>query len=331
MFASDIIRMQVLSVVIGRKDIFMSNTIEVLSAVHGIAPRSPELLQLGIDVRKGRASREAFDELVITETEAWLAVQAAAEIDIREDGKLRWLDHLRPIVEATEGFAPDVGDAPVTRWFDDNRFYRKPSIIGSLEFDHVKFFEDVQPKGDHFSVISPVTFMGLCESIWEPNKTLEEVSKIYAQLVLALSQKGITNIFFLHYVPSDTTQDVLNQHQNILQNFANAYSNYGIEATYIIPGRRGLHNLQRTRFVMGEDGQPEALETEARVFNQLVDAQTTQQDNLWSFNPQFRVPTQFIITHNVDLECLPLRYAQDKVKRLGEITHDLRERVEVRS
>lgn len=87
----------------------MSENIKVLRAVHGIAPRSDELLTLGTALEKGRVSQLSFDEQVELETENWLILQRSADIDIKKDGKLRWHDHLRPIVRATQrGFKPGI-------------------------------------------------------------------------------------------------------------------------------------------------------------------------------------------------------------------------------
>src|SRR5689334_14203947 len=101
----------------------MSN-LEILSATHGIAPRSDELLKLGTDLEKGRISSEEYELVRDSEIVEWCFVQEDAGIDIREDGKLWWHDHLRNIVKSSHGFAPDIDEAPVTRWFEDNRFYR---------------------------------------------------------------------------------------------------------------------------------------------------------------------------------------------------------------
>ena len=136
----------------------MSNNIEVLSAVHGIAPRSDELLKLGGDVERGRDSRQAYDEQVAQETADWLELQANAGITFPENGKLDWQDHLRPIVKVAKCFAPDIDNAPVTRWYDSNTFYRQPTITDSYSLDYDAAEEWAKSLGENVSLLAPGTY-----------------------------------------------------------------------------------------------------------------------------------------------------------------------------
>lgn len=257
--------------------------LEILSAVHGIAPRSDNLLRLGVDLEKGRVSQAVFDEQIAQETEGWLGLQAEAGIDLQENGKLRWQDHLRPIVKVSDGFAPDIDEGPITRWFDYNRFYRQPTILGRLTLNHEKFDEYFSDTGEYISLLEPSIFAKLCANQSEVPARLA-VLGLYDDLTSSLKKRGVQRI------------------------------------AYVNPETRTIKTEQpNDRFEKWID---------------VIDADTTAREqldgralSLWLTAPEYG---KLILTHDVDLEYLPLSFAQDKVKRLGEFTASIREKWEAR-
>lgn len=333
---------------------------EIVSAVHGIAPRSEELLKLGVDYEKGRASRDSFEELIQTETEDWLQFQADVGIDWIEDGKLKWQDHLRPIVKATSGFAPGVDNAPLTRWFEDNRFYRHPTITGKLKFDPNQYESLVgEPIGSSVSLIDPRLFSILCKNE-HSIPALDNVSDLYHQLIKYYQLKGINRILFksLVAVPKE-----LNKSEYYSSRI---YSSSELNLIYLSQyGRdKDLPDNQLTRSSSGQINSGDEVTVnntnhltgnltsditgEKRAGRQFVlnavDARNTNSNefswpayvnflNLQASFPKTGkyVPGYFnrqIITHYDDLELLPLKIAKEKVKRLGEIAYQAREEIE---
>lgn len=300
----------------------MSNNIEVLSAVHGIAPRSDELLLLGSDLGRGRVSQAAFDEQVAQETEAWLVLQTEAGINLREDGKLNWPDHLRPIVKATRGFAPGIDDAPVTRWYEDNRFYRQPTVVGELRFNGEKFGRLTGQPGESVSLIGPQTFFELVKSTLWPGETAKEVEKLYVQLCEYYAAQGVRHVLFEeHDAGSPRT------HAGIqLSSFVTRAQALGIDIAKI-PSRIFETDISgQAKSTQWSYGQTKAKAWQATTIVRAVDAGNTAEDP--PLQVTFEVGGRYILTHAVDLEKIPLKHAQDKVKRLGEFTAQLRDELE---
>src|SRR5919197_2706023 len=92
----------------------------------GTYPRSDALVQATRDLDRGRTTQEAVDEQVERDLAELVSAQQAAGLDLLADGKLRWQDHFRPLLEATDGLATGA----LTRFLDTNTFYRAPEAAG---------------------------------------------------------------------------------------------------------------------------------------------------------------------------------------------------------
>lgn len=90
----------------------------------GIFPRSEELIAATRAFERGRLDQPALDRLVEEDTRRLVALQVEHGLDYVTDGLLRWQDLLRPLSDEL----PGVHAGPVTRWFDNNSFYRRPVI-----------------------------------------------------------------------------------------------------------------------------------------------------------------------------------------------------------
>ncbi|MDB5176199.1 MAG: Cobalamin-independent synthase MetE-like protein [Candidatus Saccharibacteria bacterium] len=305
------------------------------SAVHGIAPRSDQLLTLGGDVERGRSTQADFDEQVAIETADWLALQAEAGITYPEDGKLRWQDHLRPIVAATEGFAPGINDAPVTRWYYSNTFYREPTITGDLEFNPKVFEEQVGPLGPNVSLLAPDTFASLCRNRFDGIPADRNVWRLYSDILAHFEDSGVKRVLFEDYIPGGTTLqplDSLERHSAWYPGLQlGLLTHHGVhpntvalpvdEATNIgvtIPSSVLSHIAKNT---------PRGLRprlNNVEIIQPIVDGTRTDRPQHTLDRDQVRViaecnPARVVLTHSIDLERLPLRYAQEKVKLLGEL------------
>jgi len=95
----------------------------------GIFPRSEELITATRALERGRADKSAVDRLFEEEAQRLVALQVEHGLDYVTDGLLRWQDLLRPLADEL----PGVHAGPVTRWFDNNSFYRRPVIEAPLE------------------------------------------------------------------------------------------------------------------------------------------------------------------------------------------------------
>ncbi len=95
----------------------------------GIFPRSEELIAATRAFERGRTDRAALDRLFDEETGRVVDLQAEYGVDFVTDGLLRWQDLLRPLADELAG----VHAGPVTRWFDNNSFFRRPVIERRLQ------------------------------------------------------------------------------------------------------------------------------------------------------------------------------------------------------
>ncbi|MGZ4282390.1 MAG: hypothetical protein ACXVFC_08580 [Gaiellaceae bacterium] len=95
---------------------------ELQAFAPGIYPRSDALVQATRDLDRGRTSKEAVDEQVERDLAALVEAQQAAGLDLLADGKLRWQDHFRPLLEQADGLETGA----LTRFLDTNSFYRAP-------------------------------------------------------------------------------------------------------------------------------------------------------------------------------------------------------------
>lgn len=309
--------------------------VEVLSAVHGIAPRSDELLRLGTDVERGRVSRETYGGLLAEESANWLQLQEEAGIDLPEYARLDWQDLLRPIVKASNGFAPDIDNAPVTRWFETNTFYRKPTIVGRLALDHDLAQKAIGQPGDNISLLSPASFAVLCNDRFSDLPADRNVFQLYAELLHLLEGCGVKRVVFDDYATNQDQNTAL-EHIKTLSDW---YSD--LQLTLISQGEgpspipwqpiKNLHVSVEPSRLTQISQLPDYRRPDfegAEIWHPIVDVDTTLRDelNVNNWNPHVistLKPARLVLTNSVDFERLPLKYAQEKVKRLGEFTLNL--------
>lgn len=94
----------------------------------GLYPRSDQLITLMRKHGRGTAGREELLSAVCEESRKIVETQRKAGMTIIVEGQLMWHDHFRPFTESIHGMEP----GPLTRWFDNNMFYKKPVIIDEL-------------------------------------------------------------------------------------------------------------------------------------------------------------------------------------------------------
>lgn len=323
----------------------MSNTIEVCSAVHGIAPRSDDLLRAGTDLERGRITPETYEALVATETDDWLALQADEGVTFREDGKLTWADHLRPIVKATDGFAEDIDAAPVTRWFETNTFYRQPTIEDSLEANNDQIDQLFAGKG-YVSLLAPDTFTQLCASELDEADTAQNVHSLYKQLFDRAVSSGVERITLTEYAATDFVRSVQSPPIEGVVALANTFP--GLAISYLQLGN--AHKVGTIPLVCPPNLGLEVSETAQRNIGiastyGFGSSKTQLPKERWQAvivgdstvlrTPELPSPQtilqsrieRLVLTHTTDLQLLPLPFAHEKIKQLGEITSQLQEQL----
>ena len=165
----------------------------------GIFPRSEELIAATRAFERRRTDRGALDRLFDEATQRLVALQVEHGLDYVTDGLLRWQDLLRPLADEL----PGVHAGPVTRWFDNNSFYRRPVIDAPL-----------RPRGDAVLrwtgrraldgrpwkaiLPSPWTLAALAEDrvYGDPAALLRDVAEVLRAEAVGLAQAGCVYIQF---------------------------------------------------------------------------------------------------------------------------------------
>ncbi len=91
-------------------------------------PRSEELIMAFRRFAEGRETYDGVVALARREASALIEMQRRLGMTYIVEGQLLWHDILRPFAEHLEG----VKVGPLTRWFDNNLFYKKPIIVSNL-------------------------------------------------------------------------------------------------------------------------------------------------------------------------------------------------------
>ncbi|MGH3320805.1 MAG: hypothetical protein ACRDN9_11590 [Streptosporangiaceae bacterium] len=111
---------------------------DIASYLHGIHPRSEDLVGATRDHARGRLSAEAVDDQRQADRAAFRSLQRDAGIDYLSAGHLDWQDLFRPLIAASAGLSPGA----LTRWFDNNAFFRAPIVDGPPRLDVRRFIKE---------------------------------------------------------------------------------------------------------------------------------------------------------------------------------------------
>jgi len=103
-------------------------TRELEAYLSGALPRSEALVEATRSLDRKRITPMECEEVRSEDVRSAIATQRGAGLTLLTDGQLNWQDLFRPLVESSEGLEAGA----LTRWFDNNTFYRKPTVVGDL-------------------------------------------------------------------------------------------------------------------------------------------------------------------------------------------------------
>ena len=98
------------------------------ASLSGIYPRSEEHVEATRGLERQRVTPQECEAVRVEDAKAVVKLQGLSKFALTTDGQLNWQDLFRPFVEACEGLEAGA----LTRWFDNNTFYRKPVVSGEL-------------------------------------------------------------------------------------------------------------------------------------------------------------------------------------------------------
>lgn len=165
----------------------------IKSYIHGIYPRSNDLIQTSRELIRKKKKESDYLLQLKKDISNLQKIQKSNNLDYFEDGKLNWHDNFRPIVESVSGFK--IG--ALTRWFDNNCFFRQPVATGKLKLEKnnlEKLFVKITPKNKwKVTLPSPFTFasLSLNETGTAFENLLDQITDIISEIIGYLDKKGV--------------------------------------------------------------------------------------------------------------------------------------------
>jgi 5-methyltetrahydropteroyltriglutamate--homocysteine methyltransferase len=313
----------------------------IRSYLHGIYPRSEELVAATRDLDRGRTTPEAVAELQAQDLRELVQVQQEAGLDYLSDGMITWQDLFRPLVEASPGLAKGA----LLRWFDNNTFFRAPEARGPIglngKLPAVTETAPSVPEPRVATLPSPYLFSRVLAHGY-PNKAMKEIAE---NLLRPVAQKLAGEGYGLIQL-QEPWLPFHGIHEDDWEPFTQALGaiTEGLGATTVLhtyfgdgaPYAQRLEQLPVD--VIGFD----FLETDFRALGSnwskglligCVDGRRSvveQPEQIATFVRQVTdalKPASVYVANNSDLELLPRDLAAEKVRRLGQAARSLNESV----
>lgn len=319
--------------------------------VTGALPRSTELIRRTMAYERRRISERELEESFEKETENAIRAQISARLNYVTDGMLRWQDLLRPFTENLKG----ISMGSLTRWFNNNTFYRKPIITDCIEREkdviiNMTHLEKL-PKNLPWKAIlpAPYTFVSLSENQYYKDKAefMFEFAGTINEEIRSLAEAGFSYIQLsdpaLVYEPSapKSKKDKLalvndalgtavkgTPTKTCLQTFFGDFSKILPEALDFPVDHLGI-DLYETDFEKLKE-----YSLEKGVALGLVDSRSSlveEPDELVAVAKEIiesiyqSNTSEVFICPNCDLDFLPWEKAEDKMKALNSVTKHLRD------
>jgi 5-methyltetrahydropteroyltriglutamate--homocysteine methyltransferase len=168
----------------------------------GIFPRPRELIKVTRDHARKTVNDQQLENAFDDATAKIIEAQISAGFSYITDGMVQWQDPLRPLTENLGG----VKTGGMTRWFNNNTFYRKPVVVDELYRKRgiIEGMARVKrlPENLPWKAIlaAPYTFAQLCENQFYDDKT--ELMFKYAE-ALRQEIKSIAKLGFRYVQLSD--------------------------------------------------------------------------------------------------------------------------------
>jgi len=96
----------------------------------GVFSRSERLIAATRAVARGNLKQSEVEPILQEDIRSLASLQEESKLDAFVDGQLNWQDLFRPFTEIFTG----IESGGLTRWFDNNTFYRKPVIARKIAF-----------------------------------------------------------------------------------------------------------------------------------------------------------------------------------------------------
>jgi 5-methyltetrahydropteroyltriglutamate--homocysteine methyltransferase len=308
----------------------------------GVFPRSEKLVEATRAVTRGKISQPEVDAIFDQDLASLVDLQSSASLDILVDGQLNWQDVFRPFAELFTG----VQLGGLTRWFDNNSFYRKPNIIQKISYngtDLARYFRhELLPRNSPKKAIlpGPFTFAALAQN--SAYKSLADLADDLAhalrQVVTELQKLGYTHFQFNEptLTAEATSKRELEVAKHAFEVCAKGLAAHTILQTYFGDAEPVIDDLLDYPVnCIGLDFYATSLETLAQHDfdlelgcgcidgrNSLLETANMLSKFLADVDERLS-PKKIIVGPNCDLDFLPQKVAERKVRLLGETKEKL--------
>ena len=337
--------------------------------IHGICPRSEGLITATQGLERKRVGSEEVTTLQASDRRTLIGLQNPEHFSLIEDGKLTWQDIFRPLESTCKGFKPGAedelsqffdthprfdrpptdilpqakqgDDGDVTRWFDNNSFYRKPVITGRLipDFSALdEYFPQVAETSRwKVTLPSPFTFAKLCEdrTTEKFEGTLENITQLISLTIRHLQARGVSFVQLNEpYVPyNGSQQEDIDGLVKSLKSIraANKTTRLGLHSYFGDSAplakrleTEGVVDAIGVDFLQTQIGDL-PTSTEHDLIAGVVDGRNSDIEAVTELSPfidqiqEHARPTTIYVTHNTDLEFLPETVARRKVQLIGSL------------
>jgi len=166
----------------------------------GVFPRSEKLVEATRAAARGKISASEVDARSAEDTKSLVELQRATSLDACVDGQLNWQDLFRPFSKLFSGIQPGA----LTRWFDNNTFYRKPVVVEKVTFrgsgmDEFFRYRLLPSKARKKAILpGPFTFAALAENSAYPSLAdlADDLAHALRETVASLKKVGYTHFQF---------------------------------------------------------------------------------------------------------------------------------------
>lgn len=308
---------------------------------HGIFPRSEALVAATRDLDRGRTTAESVAEQQARDLQAYVELQRQAGLDFFADGQLRWQDLFRPLVEAAPGLEP----GPLTRWFDNNNFFRAPEATGrpTLNGALPPIFDtrSLVPTPRVACLPSPYLFSRATHGRQDADELMMELARhVLRPLAERLVGEGYRIIqlqepwLVFYGISQDDWEPFARSLEAVtggLQATTVLHTYFGDAGRYADRLRElpvdvvGIDFVETDVEALGSGWQRGILAGCLNGRNSLVESTSAIVEFVERLADSLQPPAVYL-SSNSDLEFLPARVAHQKVLRLGEAASELRAR-----
>jgi 5-methyltetrahydropteroyltriglutamate--homocysteine methyltransferase len=312
-------------------------SVSVSAFIHGLYPRSEKLVAATRGIDRGRVTPSQLRKVQKSDRTTLIKLQKQLQCSFLEDGKIDWQDYFRPFVENSAGLKA----GPLTRYFDNNTFFRQPQVTGTIKFNlnQLKpYFPKLSPNWK-VSLPSPFFFAKLSSPKKNWEKTLKQFTLQLNKLARTLVNRGVSfiqlNDPYLGY--HSATQKEIGLLRDMLEEFVKglkATTAYHVYFGNAAPIFKYLLNFPVD--AIGFDAFTTPLEElpvkpiDQQLILGCLDARTSSIEKKTVLKSYIKKilhqlkPSTVYLTPNASLEFLTVPLAQQKIKRVAQLAQELK-------